>query len=77
MVLVTSPDSSCLKMWHLMKSRSSHLESLRFGQFLKPFVIGVIFFIAPGGKLLNKCFPEGGGSHLEEAGLCQISENFL
>ena len=63
-------------MLHLVKSGSSYLEFLHFWQFPKPFLPRMLSFIAPEGKLRNKCFPEGGKSYLEEAGLCQISKNF-
>lgn len=76
MGLVTSLDGSCLLMLHSVKSGSSYLEFLHFWQFPKPFLPRMLSLVAPEGKLLNKCFPEGGKSYLEEAGLCQISKNF-
>lgn len=69
MIFVSSLDGSCFMMLSSVKSGPSHLEFLHFWQFLRPLVskcLGVLFFIVPEGKLLNKCFPEGGESYLEE-----------
>jgi hypothetical protein len=55
----------------MMKSGFLHLECFYFRLFLKPFVPRMIFFTAPGYRLLNKYFPKAGVGRklLEEARL--------
>lgn len=72
MVLATSLGGSCL----MMESGFCPLESADFRPFLQLLVPWIIVFSTPGGPPVPSCFPKGAGSYLQEAGLCQISENF-